>query len=554
MSKAIETQLKLKKGVERFIQENPQFFYLKETSTWFSFNGKIWEEANTLFESITEEIWEETELLYDVHLKNFRKLCQKKCINLTGLNKEAEMLLNTPNGVIDLTKFIQGESALAKEKKVEPHEKYQRNYLSMMTNASYIHGSDTPDNFLTFLNDLCNHDSEMVEYLLCLMAYCLTGRNNYQYLYILFGLGRNGKTAFLSLIEILLGTYFCKIHSVTLSSRTPDDKALREIYRNRFKRVAVLDELSEKYRMNIALVKQLTGGDSLNTPNNKAFYETFHTGFKLIINTNHLPEVGSTQNIGIWERLKVLVTRPPIKKEDRIEDFHLIIAEEKDKILTYLLDYYLDKALNGGLKVIPQRMALAMDFKKFQENPVEYFIDKTIIFARQPLTKNQYIKSRYLYGEFVQFHFNIMNYFIKHLSLDAENDSNKLLVKKPSETAFSLFLSKAGGFKKEISGREYWTNLYFCSERIWSENGEKIAPDWLEEKKQFARDKYSNTFNTMRQAEEALSPYVQAKAIGDMPLAPVRHFEDPEPIADVKLINNDDLFLMMILRQQSKNQ
>ncbi|GHV41244.1 hypothetical protein AGMMS49546_16740 [Spirochaetia bacterium] len=549
MSKAIDTQLKLKEAAERFVKENPDFIYSQENHTWYFFNGRSWEEAKPHVESLIEEIWEESELLYDVHLKTLKKLLERKCLNKDGMNIDADLIINTPTGVLNLSIFLQSEGSQATGGNVEPHDNYRGKYLTMMTNANYIPGAPKPEKFLNFINNLCNHDPEMMAYLLTLLAYCLTGRTNH-YLYLLFGLGRNGKGTLLSFMEILMGSYFCKIPAIKLSYRTKDSEALREIYKKRYKRLAVIDELSDDFRMNVALVKQLTGGDSLDNPYLTAPIGSFRPDFKLLIDTNHLPEVGSTQNVGIWERLKVLITRPPIKKEDRIDKFHLILAEEKDAVLTFLLDHYLDNALSDGLKAIPQRMALALEFKKFQENPVEYFVDKTIQIAPHPISKAQWLGSRYLHGQYHQFHLNVMNFFQEKLALGSESESHKLLVMAVSEKAFSLTMGKLGSFKKEVSGREFWQNLYFHSERVWSNNGAKAAPEWLEDKKNKFMNVYSQAFTELRRAEEMATPFDQAKAMIDMPNHPEKLFEEANPIADVP--DNTAMWATAILLSQNK--
>jgi hypothetical protein len=265
----------------------------------------------------------------------------------------------------------------------------------------------------------------------------------------------------------------------------------------------------------------------------------------MVINTNFLPNVGTTQNVGIWERLKVIGTRPPIKPEDRVDEFQFTLAEEKDEVLTYILNNYLKKALTDGLKKVPKRMAMAMEYKRFQENPVEYFFDKVLTVANQPLTKPLWIKSRALYGEYTQFHLNVMKFFNKMLALSESDESNKLLVQKTSETAFSLLIGKLGGFKKEYSGHEYWNNLILYSERIWSENGEKVAPEWLEEMKKSAISNYEQLFTIKRRTDELLTPMVQTKALIDMAGNPVDHFEENEPIENVTFDIRPLLYLVM---------
>ncbi|MDR1390310.1 MAG: hypothetical protein LBJ31_10100 [Treponema sp.] len=387
------------------------------------------------------------------------------------------------------------------------------------------------DQWDLLLNQLCCGDLEMVNYILMIMAYCLTGRNYYHYFYLLFGLGRNGKSVFLEFMEDFLGSYFGKIPTVKFST-SATEKVEKEVYYNRSKRLVVIDETPDKFKPNTTVLKTLTGGDSFTAPT-ASNHHVYHPEFKLIINTNHLPNIGSDQNIGMWERQKILITRPPLPKEERIKGFAKILLTEKDAILVYLLENYLQKALSGGLDESPHRMKLAYEYKRFQESPVEYFMDKTLQVSNIPLPKNLWIRSRALYGEYTQFHLNVMKYFQNNIGFFNTNESNKLLVQKSTETAFSLKIDKLGGFKKEYNGREYWTNLYFHSERVWSENGMKVAPGGIEKAQEKLKMVNEELFAAKRQQQELLTPLTQTQAISGMLNNPVDHFEDPEPAATV---------------------
>jgi P4 family phage/plasmid primase-like protien len=534
---AIDSQPAVSECAERFKKENPFFVYSIQDKTWYFYDGKRWVKSNDLFEIITLKIWEERKLLYNVQLTNLRNLCCKRCAVDGGMNKNAEMLLNTEDGVLDLQKIFDNKLETSLAESVQPHDKFKDRLITMKAGANYKQGAARPEKFLKFLHQLFCGDLEMVDFMLTLMAYCLTGSNKYHYFYQLFGLGRNGKSVFLAFIEAFLGSYFGKISAEIFSARKTE-KAEKEVYHNRAKRLVAIDEPPEKFKLNTTVLKMLTGGDSFTSPFGTNRHN-YHPQFKLVINTNHLPDIGSEQNIGTWERQKVLITRPPVPKSERIKEFHKILLLEKDEVLTFLLENYLQKALSGGLDKTTPRMELACEFKRFQENPVEYFTIKTLQVSTIPLSMSQWKRSRALYGEYTQFHLNVMKFFQEKLGFFYENESNKLLVPKSTETAFSLKIGKLGGFKKEYNGREYWTNLYFHSERVWSENGMKVAPRGLEESQEQLKSINENIFTARRQLQEGITPFIQTKAIMDSPNNAVDHFEDPEPVENVMFnINN----------------
>jgi P4 family phage/plasmid primase-like protien len=545
----LDYQLAVSESAKRFIKENPDFVYSKD-KVWYHYDRRCWVESDDLFDAITLKIWEEDELLYNVHLQNLRNLCRMRCAVNGEMNKDAEMLLNTENGILDLQQFLDRTEGTSHAEVVEPHDKYKDRLITMKAGANYKQGARLPEKMLEFLYQLCCGDLEMVNFILMLMAYCLTGRNNYPYFYLLFGLGRNGKSVFLAFMEAFLGSYFGKIPAEKFSART-DAKTEIEVYRNRAKRLVVIDETPDKFKPNTTVLKALTGGDSFTAPF-AANRHVYHPEFKLMINTNHLPNIGSDQNVGMWERQKILITRPPLPKEERIKEFEKILLREKDEILTCLLENYLQKALSDGLDETPRRMKLAYEYKRFQENPVEYFMDKTLQVSNIPLSKTMWLGSRSLYGDYTQFHLNEMKYFEKHIGFFDKNESNKLLVPKSTETAFSLKIGKFGGFKKEYNGREYWTNLYFHPERVWSENGMKVAPKGIEEAQEQLRVMNEDLFAARRQQQELMTPLIQAQAMVDMQNNPVDHFEDPEPAADVK-VNNDIIKTMLMIDMLNKN-
>jgi putative DNA primase/helicase len=109
--------------------------------------------------------------------------------------------------------------------------------------------------------------------------------------YILYGATtRNGKTTLTETVAHILGDYACTIQPQTLSRRSSDGASPSpDIARLKGSRLVNMPEPEKGLELNIALIKQLTGGDTYTGRflNENPF--EFCPEFKMFINTNHLP-------------------------------------------------------------------------------------------------------------------------------------------------------------------------------------------------------------------------------------------------------------------------
>ena len=535
-------QPKLKAATERFFMENFDFRYCKDDKTWYRYNGTAFEIASDEFESRTAQIWEESELLYDVHLKTLRKLCSLKMTIDEPLNRDSAILLNTPDGVINFQKFCELHQAGINHKEhleewIRPHCEYKNNYLTNITGASYKRDSLPPKQFLKFIEDLFQGDLELVDYFLRLLSCSLTGITIQQFFHILYGIGRNGKSTLLTIIESIFGSYCSTISNSVIELRGDNDKAFRTLYKNRFKRLIVFNELDQNIKLNLPLLKLISGADPIPVQTNRQ-EKKFIGQFNILLNTNFIPAVVSIENVGIWERLRVIITRPPIPGNQRIDDFYKSIIKEKDQILTHLIDNYLVDVLKSGLKDIPKVMRLMKSFKKFSEDPVEFFFDHTIKLANHPVNNEQWVKARFLYGQYCQFHLLISKAFEKMLRIRDENPSRKVLVPPVSEVKFSRRMKEFGAFEKKDSS-EFYTNIYFSEERVYSELGKRVESAEWEKSKQDFIDWFEGVYINKRRIDETFTPIEQAINMTQMPQEVEQHFEEPSPPSRELVINID---------------
>lgn len=202
-------------------------------------------------------------------------------------------LLVFKNGVYDLNchKFRDGEPL---------------DYTSLSTNIIYkeFNGNEKEIKEVNeFLKQILPIAS-VRKYVLKVLASCLCGENRDENAYFFTGEGGNGKSKFIELLLKTLGDYHCDLPSSILQNkRSEAEGANPMLLSSKAKRVVILQEPEER-KLNGGLLKELTGGDVIKCRNlYSKKYHIFKPQFKMIIISNHLPEVNCDDG-GVWRRIK----------------------------------------------------------------------------------------------------------------------------------------------------------------------------------------------------------------------------------------------------------
>ena len=180
-------------------------------------------------------------------------------------------------------------------------------YISLSTNIDYIPFDsdelrfDGVDDFLAKVFP----NKALREYVLYFLASCLDGEIRQEKFHFWLGEGSNGKSKLIELFELGMGEYCIKF-PVTLVTRQRGaaGSANPEVAKSKGKRFAVLQEPSEDEKINVGLLKELTGGDKIQA---RALYSEpveFKPQFHMVLCCNHLPEVPANDN-GTWRRIRV---------------------------------------------------------------------------------------------------------------------------------------------------------------------------------------------------------------------------------------------------------
>jgi len=157
-----------------------------------------------------------------------------------------------------------------------------------------------------FMSDIFGNDPEMVAYIWRVLGYALTGSCKERVMFILWGSkGNNGKTTLLELLADVLCDYSAKVRADTLMVKRGDGGIPNDIARLKGARFVFSSEGEENRRLAEALVKEITGGDTITARFMRAEWFDFKPEFKLFFATNHRPVIRGTDN-AIWKRLHLI--------------------------------------------------------------------------------------------------------------------------------------------------------------------------------------------------------------------------------------------------------
>jgi len=116
----------------------------------------------------------------------------------------------------------------------------------------------------------------------------------------------NSKSVLLQLVQKAVGEYYCILPIALLTQkRTASNAAQSELERTKGRRVAVMQEPGESEKLNIGLMKELSGGDIIQCRGLFKEPVEFRPQFKMIMTCNELPEVPSDDG-GTWRRIRVI--------------------------------------------------------------------------------------------------------------------------------------------------------------------------------------------------------------------------------------------------------
>ena len=330
-------------------------------------------------------------------------------------------LLNTPSGVVDL-----------KTGEMRPHG-IDSPFLWCTKMTAVSPGSQGMEMWMQFLDTVPGGDRSLAGFLQLVAGMASIGKVFHEGLIIANGSGRNGKSTLFNALGAVLGDYSGHIDIETLTTdrqnRGPELATLRG------KRLVIAGELEEGKRLSVATVKRIASTDIIRAEQKYRAPEDFTPSHTLVLFTNHLPRVGSTDN-GTWRRLTIVPFNAVIPQNGGVQNYADVLVEQAGPIiLAWTIQGAMNFIRNNFKLDIPDAVAQETEQYRARENWLENFIEERCI--REP---NARVGARDLYLEYKDWANDAKDY-VRH-----END-------------FSAAMMEAGFSKIQPKGKYSYVGL-----------------------------------------------------------------------------------------------
>ena len=299
------------------------------------------------------------------------------------LNVEVECLdadpyqLNVANGTVYLH-----------DQTLHFHDRDDR--ITRLVDIPYDPNAECPL-FLSVLHRVLGDDQSLIDYFQRVCGYCLTGSVQEQKLFILYGIGANGKSTIVGILMEVLGS-FAKLAAPNLLLSSTQVRHPTELADLMGARLVVASEMPENGKLNENQVKQLTGGDTIKGRFMRQDFFEFKPTHKFMIMTNHKPSIQGS-DIGIWRRIHLIPFLVVIPTEEQDQDLPERLKKELSGILRWCVEGCADW-LEQGLN--PPEVVTAATAEYRQDQDVfSQFLDDCCTMRSEKQVRANVIYKRY---------------------------------------------------------------------------------------------------------------------------------------------------------------
>lgn len=268
------------------------------------------------------------------------ELMVKRCRPFARSNWEKfdqhRLLLNVENGTLNL------ETGELQEPKPS-------DYITKLAPVVWDEEAECPEFRQTL--EYAFPQKELIPYFLAICFHTLIGGAK-QKMVINYGeSGDNAKTTVMDAILRTLGSDYARTAGVEiLTGKGTDNANYSALAALRGVRFAPMDELPKKMRLNLRLMKRLTGGGEVDAKFMRQDIFTYKPEFVVWVQTNFKPKIRDTED-RVWKRILLMPWDGQVPKEVRVDraDIDARLDKERAGILRWIVEeggaYYQEKGL-----------------------------------------------------------------------------------------------------------------------------------------------------------------------------------------------------------------
>lgn len=363
--------------------------YVPERKSWFHYNGVVWEQdiGNTKTMELCKDLARYLGIYClsiedDKRREEYAKFCyrwQTRKMRETVI-RDAQSVRTISMEEFDTDPYIfncKNGTLHLKTMEFTPHRPEDK--LTKHSDVEYD-PSARCTRFERFVVEITNGDQEKAKFLQKVLGYGLSGDTRLECMFIFYGATtRNGKGTLCESVLKVIGHYGCTSQAETIgikpnkSSQMPSE----DVARLAGVRFVNISEPDRSLRLDAALVKTMTGNDTMNA---RFLHENsfdFKPQFKLYINTNYRPAISDLTLFSSDRVIIVTFDRHFGEKEQDKNLKELFAApNSQSAILNWLLEGY--KLIQSEGLMIPDSVKAAIEEYRKESDKVARFTEECL--------------------------------------------------------------------------------------------------------------------------------------------------------------------------------
>jgi P4 family phage/plasmid primase-like protien len=242
---------------------------------------------------------------------------------------------------------------------------------------------DRPEKLMNMLKSIACNKEEDLKYLQKILGYCLTGHIDSRVYFILFGKGCNGKTVLLNLMSKILCEQYQAVSKCVFINSNANKTGGSEVLQLKDCRMATFSETNANDELNEAIIKMISGNDSITARGLYREPMTFIPLCKLVLCTNFKPDFNANDKANV-DRVRLVplnarFVENPSKQNEylRINGIDKIIEKEYlNEFFSWCVDGAIEYYKNPEFNPVGEILEAQNEYIREQSN-ITNFIDDT---------------------------------------------------------------------------------------------------------------------------------------------------------------------------------
>ena len=261
---------------------------------------------------------------------------------------------------------------------------------------------ERPEELMNMLKSIACDKDEDLKYIQKMLGYGLTGHIDSRVYFILFGKGCNGKTVLLNLMSKILGAQYQAVSKCVFINNNTGKTGGSEVLQLKDCRMATFSETNANDELNEAIIKMISGNDSITA---RGLYKepmTFVPMCKLILCTNFKPDFNANDKANVDRVRLVPLNARFVETPTKVNEYLRINGIDKligtkylDEFFSWCVDGAIDYYKNPEFNPVGEILEAQNEYIREQSNITNFIDDVYEVGTENDLILKNDIKTNY---------------------------------------------------------------------------------------------------------------------------------------------------------------